>query len=224
MNVQEACLLQIGQAQLLLYSMGARSVYGFVQAAELSRERALQLYADMVRNGILVPENNALAVQEPWRSCLAQWRAAQTAVRFHAAGNSLPDTCLYPGKETVLAVTPQQRRPEVLRLTQLPHDRVWDWLAEQYDLPPESPDTLLCEQAPPGAAQEIAQDMPGLLFLLEYVRPDGTAAERLAAVQRPLYRRLLHEQAGCVAEKSYRTDALQHCLQLWLRPEKEETP
>lgn len=227
MKAYETCLLQISQAQLLLYGMGVRRIYGFVQQTEPSREEALQLYMEMVRNGILIPEQDTLALQEPWRNCLAQWSQADTVVRFHAAGDSRPDACLYPGIEQVLAVTPQQRRPAMLRLTALPRDGVWPWLAEEYDLPPESRDTLLCEQASLAGAEKtkgtLPAELPGLLFLLEAVGADGSAAARLAAVQHPLYRQLLCERDGCVTQRPYRTAELQSWLQPWFAPKKEKT-
>lgn len=227
MSVQEACLLKIGEAQLLLYGMGARNVYGFAPKAELTREDALQLYAEMVRNNVLIPQDSALVLQEPWRSCLMQWRTAKTVVRFHAPTGGLPDTCLYPGEKAVLAVTLQQRRPEMLRLTELPHDQVWNWLTEQYDLPQDEWNVLPQDGEEARAPQQLEaktdfETALGLLFVQEYVCLDGRTKAKLAAVQQPLSRKLLYAQENGITEQNYSVETVQNCLQQWLLPEKED--
>ena len=67
MTEPETVLLQAQQAQLLLYSMGYRRVYGFLPADPPNRQRSLQLFADLVRKEILQEQKESLVLQSPWR-------------------------------------------------------------------------------------------------------------------------------------------------------------
>ena len=70
MTVPKTVLLQAQQAQLLLYSMGYRRVYGFLPTDMPDRRQSLQLFADLVRKGILQEQGGSLQLQAPWRDCL----------------------------------------------------------------------------------------------------------------------------------------------------------
>lgn len=227
----ETVLLQAQQAQLLLYTMGYRRVYGFLPAVTPDRRQSLQLFADLVRKGILREYQGSLQLQAPWRDCLRHWGEADVVLRFHTADAASPDCCCYPYADGVVVCAPQPHRPRMLRLTCLPREELWPWMQENYPLPAEEEGTLSCEQdgqrdtavAEAWQAGTPAEQLPGFLFLMERLARDGTPPQRLAAVQRPLYRQLLWQQAGGVIPLPYRDAELQRCLQEWIAPTKEES-
>ena len=231
MTVPETVLLQAQQAQLLLYSMGYRRVYGFLPTDMPDRRQSLQLFADLVRKGILQEQGGSLQLQAPWRDCLRHWGEADVVVRLHTADAASPDCCCYPYADGVMVCAPQPRRPRTLRLTCLPREGLWPWMKENYPLPAEEEGTLACEEdgqidtAVAEAWQNgtAADRLPGFLFLMEWLARDGTPPRQLAAVQRPLYRQLLRQQAGEIALLPYRDAELQRCLQEWSAPQKEKS-
>ncbi len=230
MTEPETVLLQAQQAQLLLYSMGYRRVYGFLPEDPPDRQRSLQLFADLVRKEILQEQRGSLVLQSPWRDCLRGWGEADAVLRLHTADTTIPDCCCYPCGEDVVVCTPQPRRPQMLRLTRLPGKMLWTWMAENYQLPGEEEGTLFCEQdgqvdtalAEAWQKGTEPEQLPGFLFVLEYRTWNGTPPRRLAAVQRPLYRQLLVQREQQVFPLPYREAELQRCLQDWIGPEKEK--
>lgn len=228
MTEPETVLLHTQQAQLLLYAMGYRKVYGFLPAEVPNRQQSLQWFADLVRKEILRAENGALVLQPPWNRCLRHWGQARAVLRLHTAAPG-PDCCCYPHTHGILVCAPQPRRPEMLRLTELAYPQLWDWLADAYDLPAEEPD-LLCQQREGGGDPTAAQawqegtppeKLPGFLFLLEWrPLPEGTS-RRMAALQHPLYRELLWQRGTEVVQTPYTRAELEQGLQQWLGPEKE---
>lgn len=231
MTAPEIVLLQAQQAQLLLYSMGYRQVYGFIPEQPPDRQQALQLFADLVRKGILQEHGGALQLQSPWKECLHYWGEAQAVLRFHTEDAAGPDSCMYPYEGGMMVCTPQPRRPQMLRLVCLPEAELWNWLVENDRIPGEGEGTLVCEQegqmdttlADAWQSGTKPEQLPGFLFLLERLGRDGTPTQRLAAVQRPLYRQLLWQQETRVVPLPYRKNELQRCLRVWAQTGKEES-
>lgn len=219
MNAQESVRLRAAQAQLLLYSMGYRSIYGFSQPPP-DRQTALQLFAELVRQEVLVPQNGALALQEPWRSCLLHWGNARTVLRLHA-GDHLPDCCCYPFAQGVTVCALHPRTPGLLRLTELPAEGLWPWLREQYRLPGEEEGALQWERQLEQTSPEPSEGTP--LFLLEYRTLADGAAARLTAVQHPLYRELRLEEQGKTRRAAYREETLTRWMDRHLWPKEETT-
>ena len=109
MTEPETVLLQAQQAQLLLYSMGYRRVYGFLPEDPPDRQRSLQLFADLVRKEILQEQRGSLVLQSPWRDCLRGWGEADAVLRLHTADTTIPDCCCYPWN----TVPGTEHRPDV---------------------------------------------------------------------------------------------------------------
>lgn len=231
MTAQETVLLQAQQAQLLLYSMGYRKVYGFLPTGVPDRRQSLQLFADLVRKGILQEHEGSLRLQAPWGDCLRHWGEADVVLRLHTADAASPDCCCYPYAGGVMVCAPQPRRPQMLRLICLPQEALWPWMKENYPLPAEAEGTLPGEQdgrmdttmAVAWQNGTAAEQLPGFLFLMERLAWDGTPPQRLVAVQRPLYRQLLWQQVGGISLLPYRDTELQRRLQEWIAPQKEKS-